>query len=88
MGFFLLLSKSSKLIILNCQSVLNSVSVKLTLCYFTHVSYISLEKKSASITDKARVLIFNTISSHMYLKLHQQDCCLAPDGRIVPVSDR
>lgn len=52
MGFFLLLSKSSKLIILNCQSVLNSVSVKLTLCYFTHVSYISLEKNLLQLPTK------------------------------------
>ena len=58
-----------------------------TLLLYTCLLYF-FGKKSASITNKARVLIFNTISSHMYLKLYQQDCCLAPDGRIVPVSDR
>lgn len=72
--------------------------LKLSMCFKKYLSEVVLllytclsyffGKYSASITDKARIFTFNTKLSHIYLKLHQQDCYLAPDGRIVAVSDR
>lgn len=57
-----------------------------TLLLYTCLLYF-LEKKSASITDKTRVFIFNTISSHISEATSTR---LLPwsDGRIVPMSDR
>lgn len=36
---------------------------------------------------QSRVFTFNTTLSLIYLKQQQQDCCLAPNSRIVSVSD-
>lgn len=67
--------KKLKISHLKLSICFKSVSVKLTPCDFILVSYF-FGKNPASVTHKAEFLRFNTTLSHIYLKLHQQNCYL------------